>query len=80
MDSFKILESFHISTDKSVEKLYIFNSCVFHMGGSSGGGHYISVVKLCDEYFMCDDTNVIKLINNDIFDKYVPVMLFYTSS
>ena len=92
MDSFKILESFHISFSKDVagalkddpgsskEKLYVFNSCVFHMGGSSGGGHYISVVKLCDEYFMCDDTNVIKLINNDIFDKYVPVMLFYTSS
>ena len=99
MDSFKILESFHVSFSKDVagalkdvagtlkddpgsskEKLYVFNSCVFHMGGSSGGGHYISVVKLCDEYFMCDDTNVIKLINNDIFDKYVPVMLFYTSS
>ena len=85
MDSFKILESFYVSSSKddsetSNEKLYVFNSCVFHMGGSSGGGHYISVVKLCDEYFMCDDTNVIKLINNDIFDKYVPVMLFYTSS
>ena len=82
MDSFKILESFHISTDKSVEKLYIFNSCVFHMGSLSGGGHYISITRSINsgEYFVCDDRNVIKLVNNDIFNKYVPVMLFYTSS
>ena len=44
---------------------YRLKSFVIHRGGF-GGGHYISVVRKEDEWYLCNDSSVTKISENDV--------------
>lgn len=80
INEFDLLEDFEIEcvmNNKVITSHYYLSSCIFHIG-SEFNGHYISVVKKKNRYFLCDDVTVTEIQNGDIFRRLIPTLLFYT--
>lgn len=80
INEFDLLDDFELEckmNNKVITSHYYLSSCIFHIG-SEFNGHYISVVKKKNRYFLCDDVSVTEMQSGDIFRRLVPTLLFYT--
>jgi|694.fasta_scaffold123779_2 ubiquitin C-terminal hydrolase len=80
VSAIEILDDFELTCTneiKTIKLQYRFNSCIFHMG-NYGGGHYISVIKRYDKFFLCNDISISELKDMSIFTKMTPMLLFYS--
>ncbi len=53
---------------------------ILHKGSPTNSGHYISMVKVGDIWFECDDVNIIKIEFNHFCNPNTVYMLFYKRS
>ncbi len=53
---------------------------ILHKGSSTNSGHYISMVKVGEIWFDCDDFKINKIEFNHFCDSNIVYMLFYKSS
>ncbi|OHT06787.1 Clan CA, family C19, ubiquitin hydrolase-like cysteine peptidase [Tritrichomonas foetus] len=54
--------------DEKGDKDYDLISAVFHLGNKIDDGHYVAIVTACKRWFLCDDTNIKPLSDDDVFE------------
>ncbi len=53
---------------------------ILHKGSPTNSGHYLSMVKVGDIWFECDDTRITKIEFNHFYNSYTVYMIFYKRS
>ncbi len=53
---------------------------ILHKGSSTNSGHYLSMVKVGDVWFKCDDVKITKIEFNHFCNSNTVYMLFYKRS